>query len=97
MHVGGKMHVDMKFLHVNMQKLHVNVQKFHVNMHFFPNMHVEEKSHVNMQHLFLMYEKGACDVLCCAPALGMQGRVPLRSRSAHAGMHVHCAGAARTV
>ncbi len=27
---------------------------FHVNMRFFPNMHVEKKSHVNMEHLFLM-------------------------------------------
>jgi hypothetical protein len=29
-------------------------KKMHVNMHFFSNMHVEGKSHVNIQPLFLM-------------------------------------------
>ena len=38
--LGKKSHVDMKFLNVN-----VNMRFSHVNM--------REKSHVNMQHLFL--------------------------------------------
>ena len=37
-----KLHVDMKFLHVK------------VNMGFFSE-HVGKKSHVNMEHLFLMF------------------------------------------
>jgi hypothetical protein len=33
---------------------HVDMRFSHVNMRVFPNMHVRKKSHVNMQHLFLM-------------------------------------------
>jgi hypothetical protein len=39
--------VDMRFPHVNMRLSHVN-------MRCFPNMHVGEKCHVNMQHLLPM-------------------------------------------
>jgi hypothetical protein len=44
---GKKSHVDMRFSHVNMTKSHVN-------MGFFSEHDVGGKSHVNMQHLFLM-------------------------------------------
>jgi hypothetical protein len=46
--------VDMRFPHVNMRLSHVNMRLSHVNMRCFPNMHVGEKCHVNMQHLLPM-------------------------------------------
>jgi hypothetical protein len=44
----GKSHVNMGFFS------HVNMGKSHVNMGFFSEHDVGKKSHVNMEHLFLM-------------------------------------------
>jgi hypothetical protein len=44
-HAGKKSHVDMRF--------------FHVNMGFFSQHGILKKSHVNMEHLFLMMQSSA--------------------------------------
>jgi hypothetical protein len=55
MHVRWNMHSKFdKFQHACKKKVHVNIQINACQHAFFSNMHVEEKSHVNIQPLFLM-------------------------------------------
>jgi len=42
------------------KKSHVDVGKSHVNMGFFSEHDVGKKSHVNMEHLFLMASSAFC-------------------------------------
>ena len=87
--------MHLKFQHACQKKVHINIQKntcqhtgecmstykkMHVNMHFFPNMHVKEKLHDNMQKLHVnmhffpntddpLLEWKKCDEQRCAPSL----------------------------
>jgi hypothetical protein len=63
----GKSHVDMGFFskHVG-KKSHVDMRFSHVNMRFFPQHGVLKKSHVNMEHLFLMNWSTETCFLCPA-------------------------------
>ena len=62
-----KVHVNIQKMHVSIQKnsfqhskMHVNIQKLNVNMHFFQNMHVKEKMHVNKKKIACQHAKISC-------------------------------------
>jgi hypothetical protein len=71
--LGKKSHVDMGKYHVDMgfftkrhgKKSHVDMRFSHVNMRFFSQHGVLKKSHVNMEHLFLMGWPGVSRVCGC--------------------------------